>query len=70
MTMSNTANVALIGQLILQGLQQLQNYQQLLVRANSEGRDVTDEELDALGAQGQAIRDAARAEAARQRSGG
>jgi uncharacterized iron-regulated protein len=68
--MSDTANIALIGQLILQGLQQLQAYQQLLMRANSEGRDVTDEEIDALGAQGAAIRDAARAEAARQRAGG
>lgn len=66
----NIANVALLGQLILQGLQQLQGYQQLLNRANSEGRDVTDEEIDALEAQGAAIRGAARAEAARQRAGG
>lgn len=66
----NIANVALLGQLILQGLQQLQGYQQLLNRANSEGRDVTDEEIGALEAQGAVIRDAARAEAARQRAGG
>lgn len=63
-------NIALIGQLILQGLQQLQQYQQLVNTANSEGRDVTDAELDALSDQGKAIRAAARAEADRQRSGG
>lgn len=63
-------NAALIAQLILQGLQQLQQYQQLLIRANAEGRDVTDAEIDALGALGKAIRDAARAEADRQRAGG
>lgn len=63
-------NAALIAQLILQGLQQLQQYQQLLMRANAESRDVTDAEIDALGDLGQAIRDAARAEADRQRAGG
>jgi hypothetical protein len=63
-------NAAIIGQLILQGLQQLQQYQMLVNTANSEGRDVTDAELDALGAAGQAIRDAARVEAERQRAGG
>lgn len=63
-------NAALIAQLILQGLQQLQQYQQLLMRAQAEGRDVTDAEIDALAAQGDAIRDAARAEAERQRAGG
>ena len=63
-------NAALIAQLILQGLQQLQQYQQLLIRANAEGRDVTDAEIDALGELGKAIRDAARAEADRQRAGG
>lgn len=66
-TMSSTV---LIAQLILQGLQQLQQYQQLLIRANAEGRDVTDAEIDALGELGKAIRDAARAEADRQRAGG
>lgn len=63
-------NVALIGQLILQGLQQLQQYQLLVNQARAENRDVTDEELDRLEAAGAAIRDAARAEAARQRAGG
>lgn len=62
-------NAALIAQLILQGLQQLQQYQQLLMKANAEGRDVTDAELDELENQGAAIRDAARAEAMRQRAG-
>lgn len=62
-------NVALIGQLILQGLQQLQQYQQLVNTANNEGRDVTDAEIDSLGEQGKAIRSAARDEANRQRSG-
>ena len=63
-------NAALIAQLILQGLQQLQQYQQLVMRANAENRDVTDAEIDALGELGKAIRDAARAEADRQRAGG
>ena len=63
-------NAAIIAQLILQGLQQLQQYQQLLMRANAESRDVTDAEIDGLGELGKAIRDAARAEADRQRAGG
>lgn len=63
-------NAALIAQLILQGLQQLQQYQQLLMRAQAEGRDVTDAEIDELVSQGDAIRAAARAEAQRQRAGG
>jgi hypothetical protein len=64
------SNVALIGQLILQGLQQLQQYQQLVNASNARGTDVTEAELDALGEAGNAIRDAARAEADRQRAGG
>lgn len=63
-------NAALIGQLILQGLQQLQQYQQLVNAAHARGTDVTDAELDALGDAGAAIRAAARAEAERQRAGG
>lgn len=63
-------NTVLIAQLILQGLQQLQAYQQLMIRAQAEGRDVTDAEIDSLGELGNAIRAAARAEADRQRAGG
>ena len=64
-------NALLISQLILQGLQQLQAYQQLLLTAQADGnRDVTDAEIDGLGELGKAIRTAARAEAARQRVGG
>lgn len=63
-------NALLISQLILQGLQQLQAYQRLLLTAQAEGRDVTDAEIDALGEAGKAIRAAARAEAERQRAGG
>jgi hypothetical protein len=63
-------NTAIIAQLILQGLQQLQAYQQLMIRSQSEGRDVTDAEIDGLGELGKAIRTAARAEADRQRAGG
>lgn len=63
-------NALLISQLILQGLQQLQAYQRLLLTAQAEGRDVTDAEIDALGELGKAIRTAARAEADRQRAGG
>lgn len=63
-------NALLIGQLILQGLQQLQAYQGLLLKAQAEGRDVTDAEIDGLGELGKSIRAAARAEADRQRAGG
>lgn len=63
-------NADLIAQLILQGLQQLQQYQQLLIRAKTEGRDVSFAEIDELVSQGDAIRAAARSEAARQRAGG
>ena len=63
-------NAAIIAQLILAGLQQLQQYQQLMLRAQAENRDVTNEEIDGLGEIGNAIRAAARAEADRQRAGG
>lgn len=63
-------NAAIIAQLILQGLQQLQAYQQLLIKARAENRDVTDAEIDGLGELGKSIRAAARAEAERQRAGG
>jgi hypothetical protein len=63
-------NALLISQLILQGLQQLQAYQGLLLKAQAENRDVTDAEIDELGELGKAIRAAARAEADRQRAGG
>lgn len=63
-------NAAIIAQLILQGLQQLQQYQRLMMTAQAEGRDVTDAEIDGLGELGKAIRTAARAEADRQRAGG
>lgn len=63
-------NAAIIAQLILQGLQQLQAYQQLMLKAQAENRDVTDAEIDGLGELGKAIRSAARAEADRQRAGG
>ena len=63
-------NALLISRLILEGLQQLQAYQRLLLTAQAEGRDVTDAEIDALGDLGKAIRAAARTEADRQRAGG
>lgn len=63
-------NALLISRLILEGLQQLQAYQRLLLTAQAEGRDVTDAEIDGLGDIGKAIRAAARAEAERQRAGG
>lgn len=63
-------NALLISQLILQGLQQLQAYQRLLLTAQAENRDVTNAEIDGLGELGKAIRAAARAEAERQRAGG
>lgn len=61
---------AIIAQLVLQGLQQALAYQQLMLKAKSEGREVNDADIDELGALGKAIRDAARAEADRQRAGG
>lgn len=70
MSNDNVSNAALLGQLILQGLQNLQQYQQLVNAARVRGTDVTDEELDALGDEGRAIREAARAEADRQRADG
>lgn len=62
-------NTLIIAQLIMQGLQNLQKYQQLLLTAQADGnRDVTDAEIDGLGELGKAIRTAARAEADRQRA--
>jgi len=61
---------AIIAQLVLQGLQQALAYQQLMLKAKNEGREVNDADIDQLGALGKAIRDAARAEADRQRAGG
>jgi hypothetical protein len=61
-------NTLIIAQLIMQGLQQLQSYQRLMLTAQAEGRDVTDAEIDALGEHGKAIRAAGRAEADRQRA--
>jgi hypothetical protein len=61
-------NTLIIAQLIMQGLQNLQKYQQLLLTAQADGnRDVTDAEIDGLGELGKTIRSAARAEADRQR---
>lgn len=65
------SNALVIAQLIMQGLQQLQAYQRLLLTAQADGnRDVTDAEIDGLGELGKAIRAATRAEADRQRAGG
>jgi hypothetical protein len=65
------SNSLIIAQLIMQGLQQLQSYQRVLLTAQADGnRDVTDAEVDGLGELGRAIRSAARAEADRQRAGG
>jgi hypothetical protein len=64
------SNSLIIAQLIMQGLQQLQAYQRLMLVSQSENRDVTDAEIDELGGLGKAIRQAARAEADRQRAGG
>lgn len=62
-------NAAIIAQLIMQGLQNLQTYQRLLLTAQADGnRDVTNSEIDGLGELGKAIRAAARTEADRQRA--
>jgi hypothetical protein len=60
----------IIAQLVLQGLQQVLAYQQLVSKAKGEGRAVNDADIDSLGELGKAIRSAARAEADRQRAGG
>lgn len=52
---SNAA--ALLG-LALQAMQQAQAYQNLVLKANAEGRDVTDEEVAAAKAEAQAAIDA------------
>jgi hypothetical protein len=59
---------AIIAQLVLQGLQNLQVYQQLVLRARTENRQITEDEIDALGEIGKTIRAEARAEADRQRA--
>jgi len=61
-------NAGIIAQLILQGLQQLQAYQQVAMKAHAEGRDVSDAELDALGAADDAVKNAVDAEITRQRA--
>ena len=61
-------NAAIIAQLILQGLQQIQVYQQLAMKAQADGgRDITDAELDGLGLQDDAVKAALDSEIARQR---
>lgn len=64
------SNALVIAQLIMEGLKQLQAYQQVMLTAQQEGRDVSDADIDGLGKLGDAIRAAARAEADRQRAGG
>ena len=61
-------NAAIIAQLILQGLQQLQAYAQVMQKAHSEGRDVSKEELDQLAAVDDSVKNALDAEIARQRA--
>lgn len=61
---------AIIAQLMLQGLQQMLAYQQLVAKAKAAGRPVSDGDVAELGELGNAIRAAARAEADRQRAGG
>lgn len=62
-------NAALAIQLLLQLLSQAQSLGTVIKRAREEGRDVTDEELDELAALDDSVRDALRAEIARQRAG-
>ncbi len=64
--MSNSTIVLL--QLITQGLQNLMPLQQLYLKVQREGRDVTEDEIRELGALGEAYRQAAREEADRQRN--
>lgn len=62
-------NAAIIAQLILQGLQQLQAYQQLMMKAQADGnRDITDAELNELGSLDDAVKAAVQAEISRQRA--
>lgn len=64
----NTGNALILTNLILQGLQQLQGFATLLNTARAEGRDVSNAELDALGAKDDAVNAALKAEIARQRA--
>lgn len=63
------SNALIITQLILQAAQQLQALSTLLNTAHAEGRDVTDAELDALGAHDDAVNTALRDAIARKRGG-
>jgi hypothetical protein len=68
--MSTSNNVGLLLQLILTGLQQLEQYRQMMVRAQTEGRDITEDELAELASRDDAVRAALEAEIARRRAGG
>lgn len=64
-----TDNALILIQLLTQLLAQAQSIGQLISKARSEGRDVTDAELGALMAQDDAVRAALEAEIARQQPG-
>jgi hypothetical protein len=49
-------NALIITQLLLQAATQVQQYGAVLAKAQSEGRDVTDEELDELASKDDAAR--------------
>ena len=68
--MSTSNNVGLLLQLVLTGLQQLEQYRQMMVRAQTEGRDITDAELAEQAARDDAVRAALEAEIARRKGGG
>lgn len=63
-----TDNALILIQLLTQLLAQAQSIGQLVSKARSEGRDVTDAELAALMAQDDAVRAALEAEIVRQQS--
>lgn len=65
-----TSNALVLTQLLIQLLSQAQSIGQLLRTARAEDRDVTDEELDTLAGNDDAVRAALDAEIQRQREEG
>lgn len=63
----STENTLIVTQLFLQLLAQMQSVGQLIAKTRAEGREPSDEELNQLGANDDAVRAALQAEIARQR---
>lgn len=67
-TMKTTANILLLMGMAFDAWERFNRLMALYNKARAEGRDVTDDELAAIGAEGDAIRANAAAERERQRA--